>query len=141
MGTEQTITFILKLPILDLLSTQYFQIYPLPNHDNVILVPPARYLLTTNESQFWSNEECSTRENVVLCTKKTFLNNPCSLNTMEYCTFAKITNNYQFTQELKNHQLLVIINKELEILEDCHKRLTSIISSTCRLIITIYSNF
>lgn len=142
IGTEQTVTFLLKIPILESSAVQYSRIYPIPNKDNLILVPPGRYALTTNESQFWTNEECPTIENTMLCKKKSLLAHHCSMRNVEQCHFAKVINNYQTSQQLKNHQILVILDNELEILEDCHNRpnrhlikTTSIVSSQCRLII------
>lgn len=142
VGTEQTITFILKIPILEPLTAQYSRIYPIPNKNNIILIPPGRYVLTTNGSQLWTNEECKAIESTMLCKNKLLLTHQCSLLNMDHCNFAQIYNSYQMSQELKNHEILLILNTELEILEDCHNRPTrhqirntSIISSECRLII------
>lgn len=85
----------------------------------------------------------------MLCKTKLLLAHQCSIRNIEHCNFAKITNSYQTDQKLKNHEILVILNNELKVLEDCHNRpprhlikTTSILNSQCRLIIqdTSYKN-
>lgn len=141
LGIEQTITFLLKIPVTKSSTAQYSQILPVPNKQNLILIPPQRYTLYTNQSQYWTSQPCKETEKAILCTEM-LTTHSCKLDVPSNCTFAHVTNNYQATIRLRNRQILTIIKEPLEIIEDCRGHLTrteisktSILESTCRIII------
>ncbi|KAF5279240.1 hypothetical protein FQA39_LY18312 [Lamprigera yunnana] len=58
IGIKETITFLIKLPILDHLKLNYSQIYHLPNFERTIIMPPAKFIVNTDQNFYWTSEEC-----------------------------------------------------------------------------------
>lgn len=141
VGTKDTITFLLKVPILNPYPSEYFHIYPIPNEDGVVLAPPKNHLIKTEELFLWTNEDCKTMNSVTLCVKVP-TPDMCSFPNTSQCTFVKFRNDYQITIPLGNQQLLTASKNLFEVLEDCMGLLTrhllkgaNLISSPCTLII------
>lgn len=141
IGTNQAITFLLKIPILKPTLANYSQIYPLPNHQDIAIIPPKRFLVKINNINYWTDEDCQAVEPFAICLQEPSYEN-CTLQETEGCTTTKITNDYQISHLLKNRELLTISKEFSEVLEDCHgqinKRIlkgTNILSSRCRIII------
>ncbi|KAL3281749.1 hypothetical protein HHI36_004953 [Cryptolaemus montrouzieri] len=120
----------------------YFRIYPIPNHQDIALLPPKKYLVKFENENRWTNEECrNSSDSISYCYQKTFAEN-CNLQTFQHCRTVKIENNYEIIHVLKNKELLVLFQEPQEILEDCQGKLTrnsvkgtSLLSSPCRIII------
>lgn len=140
IGTNQAITFLLKLPILYPDSYQYLRVYPIPTVDNVIIVPPHKYQLQASDNELWTSEKCRRTSNVTLCTHPP-VQEQCTLAKLS-CPAVTVNNDYKLVQVLSNYQVLTSFKLSEEILEDCsgiitrHKLSgTNIIDSPCRLII------
>ncbi|KAF2893288.1 hypothetical protein ILUMI_12884 [Ignelater luminosus] len=141
-GTDEIITFLLKIPVIKPLTANYFQIYPLPNHQEIILIPPGNYYLEIANDAYWTNEKCKPIHTYILCTERTQLLDNCTLQSLPRCTTAKISNNYEISVQLRNHQLLTAFKHGHDVIEDCHGHITrrsitgtNLLSSTCRVII------
>lgn len=150
IGTEETISFLLKIPILKQVIATYSRVYPLPNHQDIAAIPPKTYSIKIQNEEYWTNEPCKSTlgSSMVLClqppTKET-----CMLSTPERCQTTLVHNDFNIIYPLKNHQLLTLFKKEHTILEDCHGILfkksiqgNNLLSSSCRIIIdeTIFDN-
>ena len=148
LGTQETIIFLLKIPILKPSSPNLSKIYPLPNDLDILLTPPKKYLVRIKQSEFWTNEECKEMNSMMLCTQQPSQEN-CTTQTLSQCTTAKAINNYQIVHVLKNNQLLTSFKDHVQIIEDCDGILyrvslrgSNIIHSSCRIIIgtSVYYN-
>lgn len=149
VGTNKVITCILKIPIIKPISLNYSQIYPLPNSQEIVLIPPRKYLLETEQHTYWTDEHCKIIDTHTLCINNPLLFETCKLNSPTQCPTAVITNNYEITLPLQNHQLLTAFRNQQDVLEDCNGQIqkkfiqgTNLISSSCHLLIgeNIYDN-
>lgn len=147
-NTVQTITILLKIPIIKPFTGQLFRIYPIPDEYNNVILPPMQYSIRTTNGEFWTKEECKSINNFKLCSQQPVQEN-CSTIDSTQCIKAKTTNNYNIIHTLGNNQLLTATKETQEIIEDCHgiiKRQfvqgTNLINSNCKIIIgtTTYSN-
>lgn len=148
IGTKETITFLLKIPITKPIDASYYQIYPIPNQQDVTLIPPKKFLIKIDQQEFWTDEPCIRYNTINLCLQPPTQEN-CSLNTFSKCATTKIVNNYKIVYQLRNRQILTLFKEKQEVTEDCHGQLTqkwikgtNLISSNCRIIIetAIYDN-
>lgn len=141
IGTNKAITFVLKFPILKPFLTNYSQIYPLPNHQDIVIMPPARFLLEADDREYWTNEICQNSSSTFLCTVQP-LQDVCSLNNIHKCPTAKIVNDYKIIQNLYNHELLILFKEKQNVTENCHGHLSfktiqgmGKLSSRCKIVI------
>lgn len=143
IGTEETISFLLKIPILKQVIATYSRVYPLPNHQDIAVIPPKMYSIRIHNEEYWTNEPCkSTLENsMVLCLQPP-TKEACMLSTPERCQTTLVHNDFNIIHPLKNHQLLTLFKKNQTILEDCHGIIfkksiqgTNLLSSPCKIII------
>lgn len=148
VGTSQTITFLLKIPIIKPYPASYFQFYPIPNTKDLLIVPPEKFIIRLEGTELWTSEACKLVSTAIICMETPVQNN-CTTLTLELCNTMKATNNYELIHLLRNNQLLAAFKKKMEIIEDCHGVLTrqeiqeaSLISSPCRIILgsSIYTN-
>lgn len=149
--TNNIVTCILYVPILKPNPYKYQRIYPIPNINGQILIPPAKFHLIGTNGEFWTNEDCTHIESQTICVNQLERNN-CSLTEVEKCQFAKITNNYQLIKQLHNGNLLVSTKDSLKATEICNNEVKNIeiVSNTilstnadnCKIIINgiTYSN-
>lgn len=139
--TEQTITLLLKIPILRPISANLSRIYPIPNQQNILILPPRKYLITFQEGEFWTDEDCGNVNDIKVCVQEP-IQHQCTTKNISQCATAMVSNNYEIVQVLENRQLLVLSNRPTKVIEDCsgvmqEKTLqgTLIVSSPCRVII------
>lgn len=138
---NEQVVFMLKIPILAPFSYNYTKIYPIPNDQNIVLIPPARFNLYRNGEEAWTEEECSTISSQIIC-KKTPQRASCSLQDIVKCQQARVLENFKLYKQLSNNEVLVSSNVNLEIIENCKNRLNrikingnNVIESTCNVII------
>lgn len=118
-GINQTITFMLKVPIVKPFLSKISKIYPIPNNHSVLIIPPKKNLISTPTGEFWTDEECKTLSSTILClTPPT--PEKCSLSVLNSCTTAKATNDFEIIHPLNNNEILTIFKNQKEIVEDCH---------------------
>lgn len=101
IGTNNTITFLLKLPIIKALTVNYSRIYPLPNHQEIILVPPKDYYIEAGPDAYLTAEQCRLMDSFALCLQTTLIPANCTLPTLTQCPTARISNNYQIFVPLR----------------------------------------
>ncbi|KAF5277467.1 hypothetical protein FQR65_LT03804 [Abscondita terminalis] len=149
VSTEKAITCLLKIPIVKPFIANYSRIYPLPNYQDIIIVPPKKYYLITSQNTYWTDEECKNLQENTLCTQKLQLQENCTLNHLNNCMTSRIANEYHLSIPLQNHQILTANKKEEEIIEECSGQITrtlikgtNLINSLCKIVIgaAIYSN-
>lgn len=143
IGTEETITFLLKIPILKRVIASYSRIYPVPNTQDIAVIPPRTYSIKINNEEYWTNEICKSTlgSSMVLCLQQP-TKEACILSTPGRCQTTLVNNDFNIIHPLKNHQLLTLFKKNKTVLEDCHGILfrksiqgINLLSSTCRIII------
>ena len=78
IGSNQTITFLLKVPILKPYTANYSRIYPTPSYQDVLLIPSKKYLININNENYWSDENCQMMDSMKLCLQSPIQQN-CSL--------------------------------------------------------------
>lgn len=122
ISINDIITCMLYIPILKTSLYQYSQIYPLPNSQEVVLIPPARFHLQGAKEELWTEENCQTIDEQIVCTNKPSVNK-CSLRLSENCTFAKVSNDYKLYTQLRNNKVIVSSKNELEVIEECSNKL------------------
>lgn len=143
LSASNTITCILYIPILNPSLYQYSRIYPIPNLQGNVMIPPNKYHLRGVKNELWTDEKCSVIEKQSLCINQP-QNNKCFLGNASECTFAQVDNNYKLYKQLENGHILVSSKIVLNSIEECsnklyHFELTGnvILSSTnnCKIII------
>ena len=146
-NTNETVTFLFKVPVLKPFSAHYSRIYPVPNHLNILLVPPKQYLVQTSNAEFWTDEDCQPTTSFRLCLKQP-TQELCSISTLEQCKTAKAVNNYEIAYPLANNELLLMSQHSHELIEDCNGVLSrhqlqkaSLVRSPCRIIFGTFSFF
>lgn len=125
ISTESTITCVLYIPVLNPNPYNYQRIYPLPNNEDKLLVPPTKYRLLGIREELWTNEQCATINRQVLCVNKP-LENECLLNDNNYakhCNSIVAKNNYKLIVQLNNNKILAICKYPFKIVEECKGRL------------------
>ncbi|POS82904.1 hypothetical protein EPUL_005150, partial [Erysiphe pulchra] len=60
IGTEETISFLLKIPILKQVIANYSRVYPLPNHQDIAVIPPKMFSIKIHNEEYWTDEPCKT---------------------------------------------------------------------------------
>lgn len=148
LGINNIIVFILKIPIFKPITANYTKIYPLPNNQDLILIPPRAYLIKTEDATLWTDETCQTVNRVNICVHQP-IQDDCLITSLSQCIFAKAKNNYEIVHVLQNNQLLTSFKNPREVLEDCNGLISrktiqgsNILSSSCRIVIdsSVYQN-
>lgn len=98
--TQKKMLIILKLPILHVHSYPLIKVYPLPNDDHAMIIPPARYY--SNNSWY---EACTQKSNFVICQNR--IHSKCQIPNVQTCAVAHVSEN--FVQETDNAILLGIV--------------------------------
>lgn len=118
ISVNNTITCILYIPILNSNPYSYQKIYPIPNQNYEILLPPKRYRVLGIDGEYWTDEDCQTIEKQTICKNK-FEVEMCSLQKMSTCTFILVINNYQLIHQLTNHKILISSKDPIKVTEAC----------------------
>ena len=141
IGVNQTIAFVLKIPILKPSFANYSNIYPIPNSHDLFFIPPFKHLIRINQDEFWTNEDCEEIDTMYLCMEPP-VQIPCTTHELKECTSAKANNKFKIIHVLKNRQLLTVFKESIQITEDCNGILTqqqvqgaNLLSSPCRVFI------
>lgn len=115
------IACILYIPILNPSPFVYQKIYPIPDDQNKILVPPTKYRLFGVHREFWTDEQCSVIENQILCLQKPQEHN-CLLSEQN-CQAVLVKNDYKLFNQLNNNKILVSCKNKIIIVEQCKGQL------------------
>lgn len=85
IGTEETISFLLKIPIIKRVIATYSRIYPIPNIQDIAVIPPRTYSIKINE-EYWTNEVCkSTLGSLMVLCLQPPIKEACILSTPDRC--------------------------------------------------------
>lgn len=118
LSANEIIACILYIPILHPSLFQYARIYPIPNLQSKVLIPPFKFHLQGVKRESWTDEECKLIEDQTVCVEM-YQTNDCSLELSNSCMYAVANNNYKLYTQLKNGQLLVSCRSDIEIIEEC----------------------
>lgn len=118
VSTKDIITCILKIPILDSSPFQYTRIYPIPDKQNNVLIPPGKYHLQGTRREIWTDEKCKVIENQIVCFEKPRISE-CSFTDFKNCTIAMANNNYKLFTQLQNGKILVSCKIRFHLAEEC----------------------
>lgn len=147
-GTNNAITFLLKIPIVKPYTAKYSQIYPIPNSQGIVMVPPKKFLLEEKSIEYWTDEQCQNLTSTFVCHLQP-VQDACSMANIKTCHTMRIKNNFKIVHKLRNHQILTLLKESQLITEDCHGHLThqriqgmNLVSSPCKITIdvTTYEN-
>lgn len=138
VGTSDTVTFILNVPILRPTVYQTKRIVPIPNMHNMTLKLPANYLLENEYGdRLWTNENCKD-----ICYQPTgYQNFQCNLRDLSTCETINVkltrTNTLQLYDEVIviSHNVIHGINQCKPKSEEFSIKKTSIIRNYCNLYI------
>lgn len=137
--TNSAIIIVLKLPILKPQSYQSFSVFPLPNQNDQIMVPPGKYYLEEDDLYHWT-DHCRRSRQQLICYDE--INHQCRPQKPIACDTAKIRNNYFAVFELENTALLTSTKLPVEAIEKCGNEIQkkiiqfgNILQSTCDVII------
>lgn len=149
IGTDKSLTFLLKIPILKQFIANYSQVYPVPNHQDIAIIPPKKYLIKIKNEEYWTDEACRSISNSLVLCLQAPTKEACTLTKPQLCQTSLSINNFKITHVLKNKQLLTIFKKTQEVIEDCHGIImkksiqgANLLSSDCKIIIenSIFDN-
>lgn len=135
---NSVIVIILKIPVLQSTTFSLSKIYPVPNQNDIIIIPPTHYYLKDATKEKWS-EECKEIETFYLCSSN--LINKCSLKNVTSCTTALVTDFDATT--IMEHGILTLFKAPTKVIEQCiHNDVTTItikglnvLDSNCSVII------
>lgn len=122
VSTGNIMTCILYFPILKPNPYEYKRIYPMPDPNGQILLPPAKFHLLGLGGELWTNENCIHISPQTICFKDPHKDN-CSLHQPKTCKFAKAINDYQLTRQLENGKILVITKQPQKVMEACKDKI------------------
>lgn len=114
---NNAIVCILSVPILSTNTYNLKHIYPVPNSENKVLIPPAQYFLSNGIKHFWSEQRCILYEETNVC--ETTFEHVCNIINPTNCTFALAKNNYKLYKMLEDSTLLVDFKEKTSIIEQC----------------------
>lgn len=140
--TKDFLIFLIKTPILSLTTGTLYQIYPIPNPHQIVLVPPTKYYITMENQHYgWTETNCPTIMNLSICTN-TYVNRRCNLTAINTCITTKVVNKWSHVFRLPQEELLLDTSIPTNVIEDCNGQLsnqqligTYAIFSNCRIII------
>ncbi|KAF2896864.1 hypothetical protein ILUMI_09313 [Ignelater luminosus] len=104
---------------------EYSRIYPIPDSQREVLIPPYKYHLQSVNSESWSDERCKVIGNLSVCVEKPQLNK-CSFNDKTNCMYAVANNKYRLYVQLHNEKILISSKSKLEIIEECPEKINRI---------------
>lgn len=125
ISVNDVITCILYIPILNPKSYQYSRVYPIPDVNNNLLLPPFKYNLINIEEELWTDEKCQSIEIQTLCLEKP-TTNECSLINVEKCNYAEVNNNFKVYSQLNSGKLLLSAKTNLQVTEECNGKIEHI---------------
>lgn len=132
------IVIILKIPILQSTTFSLYKIYPVPNENDIIIIPPTHFYLKDSTKEKWS-EQCKEIETFYLCSSN--LINKCSLNNISSCATA-LTTDFDATT-IMEHGILTLFKTPTKVIEQCiHDDVTTttikglnLLKSNCNVIV------
>ncbi|KAF5306341.1 hypothetical protein FQR65_LT07365 [Abscondita terminalis] len=125
VSVRDVITCILYIPILDQSFYQYSRIYPIPDSENKILIPPFKHHLQGARGEFWTDEQCKVFNNQTICVEAPRLAK-CSIVNNDNCVYAIISNDYKLYAQLNDGKILLSCKFDLLITEECREEIQSI---------------
>lgn len=155
VSAKDTITCILYIPILKSSLFRYTKIYPIPDLQSKVLIPPYKYHLQGTTEEFWTDERCKQIEKQAVCVEKPRVHK-CAIKNLKNCTIAIANNNYELYTQLNNGKILVSCKISSRVIEECSNNIenfefanSALISSkdNCKIVIgektfeRSYSNF
>lgn len=134
---NSVIVIILKIPILQSTTFSLYKVYPVPNQNDIIIIPPTHFYLKDSTKEKWS-EKCKV-ETFYLCSSN--LINKCSLNNVTSCTTALVTDFDATT--IMEHGILTLFKTPTKVIEQCiHDDVTTttvkglnVLTSNCNVIV------
>lgn len=121
IGTK--FTFILQVPIMDPAVYVYYHLYPAPNKNHTIILPPSPYLLWSQESYYFTAAECR-KVNDYFCATAEKIQERCITNLLSAglpkdCHAFQINEDYQIFTPVTPNQLLLIVAKPTKVRIQC----------------------
>lgn len=130
-STNETLNFILDLPIVAKQPYNLLHLYSIPNNNDTILIPKNPYLILGNNEFAYPHEPCDTiTENEVICKHlewKTLLHsNDCIAQLIQHqephnCTYAKAKYDNNIIQQIKDNSWIVIMKQDEVIKTICNQ--------------------
>lgn len=88
---EAIIYFIIKIPLIEKTKYDYYQLYPIPNENNQIIIPTSKFILLSEETFIEQDELClHLQKSEYLCEAKILRNikqKTCSVQLITYSTY------------------------------------------------------
>lgn len=69
---DNTLVFVLKIPIMYSNIYDYYHLYPTPTYNNTLLIPIQPYLAMNSDSYWYMDEVCNQFKNTYYCKMKSF---------------------------------------------------------------------
>lgn len=130
-STNETLNFILDLPIVAEQPYNLLHLYSIPNNNNTILIPENPYLVLGNNEFAYPHEPCnSITEEEVICThlewKALLHSNDCIAQLIQHqephnCTYATASYENNIIQQIKDNSWIVVMKQEEVIKTICNK--------------------
>ncbi|XP_031333824.1 uncharacterized protein LOC116163835 [Photinus pyralis] len=115
VSVSQIITCILYIPILNPTLYRYSRIYPIPNSQDKVIIPPAKYYLLGEEKEFWTEEDCKTFRNQTICIEEPRIDKCSLVHDIHDCICAIANNNYRLFTQLKDGKILISSKLDINI--------------------------
>lgn len=125
VSAKHTITCILYIPILDESLFRYAKIYPIPDLQNKVMLPPYKYHLQGATKEFWTDEKCKMLESQTVCIEKPRVHK-CEIIDARNCTFAIVSNDYKLYAQLNNGKIIVSSKSGSRVIEQCSDEINSV---------------
>lgn len=117
MMNEEMIV-ILFVPITNGKTYTLYRVSPIPNKNNLILIPPERYYLQ-GPTLSWSNAPCERIAQYYACILFNTRRTTCNLTDTTGCQFAIVKNEVELFQPLNKEHILFSSKRPQMILQTC----------------------
>lgn len=130
-STNETLNFILDIPIVAEQPYNLLHLYSIPNDNNTILIPKNPYLILGNNEFAYPHEPCNRiTEDEVICKhlewQTSLHSNDCIAQLIQHqephnCTYATASYENNIIQQIKDNSWIVVMKQEEVIKTICNK--------------------
>ena len=139
--SDNKIVFLIHFPIMYPETYSYYHLYPIPNKNNKILLPPKPYLIIGNNDYQYEDNECKNLHPVYYCTEKRVFNEAKQIDCIHEilqlrdseptsCKSISAVIPKDIIEQITTAQYIAIFPKETRIELICQKKDITILKGT-----------
>lgn len=128
---DDEIEFVFQIPAVSRETYTYYKLYPVPNNDKSIIIPPGQYLTLGYEKYQYDNQECQKQSGTYFCNKKQLrkrtecVSNLIRGESVDICEPAHVNVAANIIKRVDDFYLILILSQPTTISMDCNNRIKS----------------